>query len=195
MSLLSFASWNAGLRLLYRKSRRHLQKLDRSRLEVRPLQATDLPVLERLGPKVAPGTYAKDWQDQQAGLISMLVVWYGNRPVAAGLVHWSGPRQDAVQTVYPGCPEIFRLHVHPDYRSLGIGSLMIDAFERMARARGLDQIGLGVNYDNPQAFALYQRLGYGEPQPSDFMDEFDAPQRNGRIVHHSHRAHFLVKSL
>jgi len=195
VALFHPASWPTGLRLLYRKSKRHLMRIDRSRITVRLLQDTDVAVLHQRGPKAPPGTYAQDWQAQLAGRVSVLVAWYGQRPIAIGLVHWSGPRQAAVKAVYPDCPEIFRLHVQSNYRSMGIGTLLVDEFERMARARGIDHIGLGVNYDNPEAFALYLRLGYGEPAPSDFMDEFDLPQPNGQVIHHSNKAHFLVKAL
>ena len=195
MALLSLASWRARVRQLYRKLRGHLLRFDRSRVTVRLLRESDLATLQQRGPQAPVGTYTQDWLAQLTGQISMLVAWYGRRPIAVGLVHWPGPRQASVKALYPDCPEIFRLHVRSSYRSMGIGTLLIDEFERMARARGLDHIGLGVNYDNPEAFALYLRLGYGEPAPSDFMDEFDIPHRNGQVVHHSHKAHFLVKTL
>jgi len=125
----------------------------------------------------------------------VLVAWHGRRPMGVSFVHWAGPRQAAVQAVHPGCPEIYRMHVHPHFRSMGIGSLLIQEAERQARAHGHHRIGLGVTYRNPGAFELYQRLGYGEPQPSDFFDEFDAADTDGRLVHHSIEAHFLVKQL
>jgi len=191
----TLALWTRSLRVLYRRARHHLLKLDRSRVDVRPLREGDVEVLARLGPRLPDGTYAQDWQDQCSGRVTMLIAWYDQRPMAVGLVNWAGPRQPPVQIVYPDCPEIFRLNVLPNYRSMGLGTLLIDEFERLARARGLPHIGLGVTYENPGAFALYQRLGYGEPAPSDFMDEYDVPQPDGQIIHHSHKAHFLVKSL
>ena len=195
MPLLSPASWANSLRFLYRKIRRRALQVDRSRIELKPLRETDVAVLDRLGPASPEGSYAKDWARQRSGEITVLVAWYGRRPMGVGLVHWAGPRQAAVQAIYPGCPEIFRLHVRPHYRSMGLGTLLIDEFERMARARGCPSIGLGVTYENPGALALYQRLGYGEPAPSDFLDEFDTLQPDGQVTHHSIKAHFLVKRL
>lgn len=195
MTTLTLRDWSLRLRWLYRSARKRMLRIDRHRIVVRPLEERDVDVLDRRGEASINHSYAVEWQAQCAGEVTMLVAWYGQRPMALGLVHWAGPRQPAVQALYPGCPEIFRLHVKRNYRSMGLGTLLIEAFERLARERGHQRIGLGVTYTNPNALMLYQRLGYGEPAPSDFIDEFDVLDTSGRLTHHAHQAHFLVKQL
>lgn len=184
-----------SLRQTYRRLRQRLLKIDRQRIVVRLLDAQDVATLDRKAEASRDHSYQVEWEAQCAGKLSLLVAWHGRRPMALGMVHWAGPRQPEVQAIYPGCPEIFRMHVRRRYRSMGLGSMLIAEFERLARERGHPRIGLGVTYENAGAFALYQRLGYGEPAPSDFMDEFDLVAPNGPVEHHAHRAHFLVKTL
>jgi GNAT superfamily N-acetyltransferase len=184
-----------SLRQSYRQWRRRVLQLDPRRVVVRPLEAADVAALDRHGEASIDHSYQVEWKAQCAGEVTVLVAWYGRRPMAIGLVHWAGPRQPAVQAQYPGCPEIFRLHVRRRYRSMGLGSRLIEAFEALARQHGHRQIGLGVTYANPSAFALYQRLGYGEPAPSTFMDEYDVQGPDGSLTHQAHPAHFLVKAL
>lgn len=183
------------LRRFYEQLRRRFTRIDRRHVTVRLLEAADVRVLDQYADASIDHSYQTEWEAQCDGRVSMLVAWHRQRPLGLGLIHWSGPRQAEVQAVHPGCPEIFRLHVRRPYRSMGLGSLLIEAFERLARERGHRRIGLGVTYANPGAFALYQRLGYGEPAPSDFMDEYDVHTPDGALKHEAHPAHFLVKTL
>ncbi|MGJ6979928.1 GNAT family N-acetyltransferase [Aestuariimicrobium soli] len=56
--------------------------------------------------------------------------------------------------------ELWMLSVDARWQSLGVGTALIGALEGRARERGLDRVGLGVEWDNPRAHALYRRLGY-----------------------------------
>lgn len=50
--------------------------------------------------------------------------------------------------------------VHPDARARGLGRLVMDYLEAMARHRGAPSIRLRVHKDNTRAIALYERRGY-----------------------------------
>lgn len=50
--------------------------------------------------------------------------------------------------------------VHPDARARGLGRLVMDYLEAMARHRGAPSIRLRVHKDNARAIALYERRGY-----------------------------------
>ncbi|MBA9088170.1 ribosomal protein S18 acetylase RimI-like enzyme [Fontibacillus solani] len=52
--------------------------------------------------------------------------------------------------------------VDPDYQGHGIGTEMLQLFERQASERGYDKIMLLVDQDNPAARKLYLRQGYSE---------------------------------
>jgi ribosomal protein S18 acetylase RimI-like enzyme len=56
--------------------------------------------------------------------------------------------------------------VHPDARAHGLGRLVMDYLEAMARHRGAPAIRLRVHKDNARAIGLYERRGYAM-QPDD----------------------------
>jgi ribosomal protein S18 acetylase RimI-like enzyme len=55
---------------------------------------------------------------------------------------------------------ILAIAVHPDGQGLGIGRLMMDETEAIARERGYRQMNLCVQSDNPQAVGFYEHLGW-----------------------------------
>lgn len=55
---------------------------------------------------------------------------------------------------------IFLLYVVPQYRRLGIGSVLMHQAEQWARERGDRQIGLQVFASNRAAINLYEKLGF-----------------------------------
>lgn len=62
---------------------------------------------------------------------------------------------------HPDYPEIEDLFIREDLRSRGIGTRLIEMCEKLAKEKGFNKIGLGVNPTlNPRAKALYERLGY-----------------------------------
>lgn len=68
--------------------------------------------------------------------------------------------------------------VSPDYQGQGIGTLLIDEFEQMARKLHHTKLLLIVDLDNVRAKALYERLGYTE---------------DGQILVHGHPYYRMVK--
>jgi ribosomal protein S18 acetylase RimI-like enzyme len=72
---------------------------------------------------------------------------------------------------------ISRLVVLPDYRKIGVGTMLINALEfAFVRYRGYDSIFVGVRKTNPGAQEFYSKLGYIH------VPEFDRP--DGYADHH-----------
>jgi ribosomal protein S18 acetylase RimI-like enzyme len=67
----------------------------------------------------------------------------------------------------PGKALLWSFAVIPNLQRLGIGAALIRAAEAVAAERGLTTVEIDVGKDNPEAQALYERLGYevvGEEQ-------------------------------
>ena len=58
------------------------------------------------------------------------------------------------------CAEIESMHVHPDYRSGGIGALLVEAAVGAAREAGCYRIQLTSNVERTDAHRFYERLGF-----------------------------------
>lgn len=123
-------------------------------LTVRDLQPDDLAELDWSGGPEHLRALAEAWQGSLADEAAVLVVTLDNgRPVACGAVDYRR---------YPEAGFLWMLAVHQTLQGLGVGSLLISALEDRAAGRGLGQLRLHVEYDNPRAAALYRRLGYRE---------------------------------
>jgi putative acetyltransferase len=57
--------------------------------------------------------------------------------------------------------EIKRMFVHPDYRGKGIASAVLKELEIWANEIHYTNFVLETGTNNPEAIALYQKLGYG----------------------------------
>ena len=65
------------------------------------------------------------------------------------------------------CAEIESVHVHPDHRGQGIGSVLVGDAVARARALGCYRVQLTSNRLRPEAHRFYERLGF-EPSHVGF---------------------------
>lgn len=85
-----------------------------------------------------------------AGLRSVRAAW-------VAVLGW--PVVAALSAHEPGQWYLEALAVHPDYRDVGVGTVLVaDAFER-ARRDGCTELALDADSHNTRAIALYERLG------------------------------------
>jgi len=83
------------------------------------------------------------------------------------LVEESGSKVDKGVLVGLGClwaileeAHITLVAVHPEYRHLGLGQLLMSALLREAWRRGLERATLELGADNLAALSLYQKFGF-----------------------------------
>ena len=72
-----------------------------------------------------------------------------------------------------GWAELKRMFVDPAARRRGVGTAILDALERLARAEGVAVIRLETGTRQGEAIALYRRFGYQVRGP--FADYWDDP--------------------
>jgi GNAT superfamily N-acetyltransferase len=80
------------------------------------------------------------------------VAWEDSEPVGHAHIAW-------VATTL-GVPEIGDVFVPPALRRRGIATVLSEAAEQLARARGHHQISISASIANEDALRLYKRLGY-----------------------------------
>lgn len=114
----------------------------------------DLPALEWHGAfRHHRELIAAAFERQRRGEVVMLVADVGGWPVAQAWL-------DLTRRAAAGACFVWALRVVPRLRGAGLGTLLLDAAEREARARGFVALELGVEARNLGARRLYERRGF-----------------------------------
>jgi ribosomal protein S18 acetylase RimI-like enzyme len=127
---------------------------------IRSVTEVDLPALEWDGEYTHfRRIYAEAFQRQQQGLA---VLWVAELPrrglIGQVFVQFTCDRQelaDGKQRAY-----LYSFRVKPAYRSLGVGTRLLDMLIQDLRQRGYHQLTLNVAKDNPRAHTFYARHGF-----------------------------------
>jgi GNAT superfamily N-acetyltransferase len=85
-----------------------------------------------------------------------VVAYLDGRPVACGGIR---PHTE------PDAAELKRMYTRPDARRRGVGRELLARLERGARDLGYERIVLETGTKQPEAIALYERLGYTRCEP------------------------------
>jgi ribosomal protein S18 acetylase RimI-like enzyme len=155
---------------------------------VRSLLETDLRPLEWQGGEDLRSFYEELWRNHQAGEIHVLVADFNGFPVGLANLHWPG------KPTHPGVPDIQSLRVHPIFRGLKIGSLLLRVCEEIVRQAGFARIGLSVGLENPKAKKLYERHGYAV-DGAPYCDVWYYTDSAGQGVRVEEHVEDLVKNL
>ncbi|MGE0674947.1 MAG: GNAT family N-acetyltransferase [Methylibium sp.] len=161
-------------------------------IAIRRLSAAEVDAVQRAIPAPLVSPYSSSLQEQAGGDLDILVAWYRGVPIGIGFVGWRRQHAPQITQRWRDIPEIYRLFVPLRYRSLGVGSRLMDEMESLAAARGCEAIGLGVSHGNPRARALYERRGY-DADAVEFLNEYAVVDRQGRSQTISDRSVYLVK--
>ena len=172
--------------------------MEKAAIDVRPLTAEELTALERhiAFDRGNGDKHRKRLERQVAGNGLYLVAWSGRLPVGHAVLHWYGPPDyPTIASRLDRCADIEDLFVHPDYRSVGIGSQILQYAERLAQQEGYPTIGLGVGVDNPRARSLYERTGFEDTGFGEFTIRWPWTDREGQQHWRVETCDYLVKHL
>lgn len=100
-----------------------------------------------------------------ATIVATVVVRVGGVAAAGGSLRDLSGADDGVGGRHPsGTGEVKRVFVAAGFRRRGFSTLIMDELERSAREAGLARVVLETGTAQPEAIALYEKLGY-EPIP------------------------------
>ena len=171
--------------------------MEASAVDIRPLVAEEIELVER--------HINFDWANsrkhhqrlvkQEEGKGVYLVAWHENLPVGHALVRWDGPTDHPIASKLEGCPDIEDLFAHPDYRSMGVGSQLLQHAETLAAQEGCARIGLGVDVDNPRARTLYERMGFEDTGFGEYKIRWLWTDKDGQTRWAEENCNYLIKKL
>ena len=108
--------------------------------------------LEQRYPEDGANFFRLDAEDVADGRGAFLVAYMDGRPVGCG----------AVRRNEPDVAEIKRMYVAPEARGRGVGRLVLDELEAVARQLGIRRLVLETGPRQPEALALYRHAGFVE---------------------------------
>jgi GNAT superfamily N-acetyltransferase len=160
-------------------------------IEIRQATRADLDRLIARNPDDA--AFERDrFEAQERGESLLLIAWEGDEIRGRLGRLYLASKYDEVRAALGDFPEINALDAWPQGR--GVGTLLINAAEEIARARGCDKVGIAVLVDNVAARRLYERLGY--EYWGDVLDVSEYRDEAGNVVHlQKDPAVYLVKNI
>jgi ribosomal protein S18 acetylase RimI-like enzyme len=129
-------------------------------VQIRHIRKTDLPGLEWNGEYTHfRRVYADAYQRVLKGLS---LIWIAEMPgkgiIGQLFIQLNCDRPELADGIHKAYMYAFR--IRPDFRSKGLGSLMLQIIEEDLRRRGFSTLTLNVAKDNPRARQLYERSGF-----------------------------------
>jgi GNAT superfamily N-acetyltransferase len=141
-----------------------------------------------------PVRHAERAVNQRAGRAVYLITWSDGSPVGHAFVKWPGDLSSR-QARLARCVEIEDLFVAEHHRDRGIGTALLEASERAARASGHERIGLAVALENDGARRLYARHGYEDAGHGVFTLRWSSLDERGVERTWREQCTYLVKVL
>jgi ribosomal protein S18 acetylase RimI-like enzyme len=162
-------------------------------VEVRPLAAEDLDVVERMLARY-PGKHRERLQGQRKGECVYLIAWDGGEPVGHLNLRVRGRKlPDRARRLRAA--QIEDLRVSRAHRRRGVATELMQRAAETARAHGFRTIGLGVDIDNAPARGLYRQEGYEESGLGRFVVSYPYIDEDGAERQAHETCTYLVKQL
>ncbi|MCH7620395.1 MAG: GNAT family N-acetyltransferase [Chloroflexi bacterium] len=151
--------------------------------EVRPLARPELSLVEaHINLDWAEsGKHRARLDRQDQGEVLYFIAWRGATPSGHLLLEWGGADDEPISSRLLDCPNLEDLFVMPEFRSRGIGSMLLGAAITAAREAGYTQLGLGVAVDNPGAMRLYERKGFQDSGIGEYTTGGSYLDREGTV--------------
>ncbi len=129
----------------------------------------------------AAGQHRARLDRQDRGEVLYFIAWQGATPSGHVLLEWGGTEDLPFHSRLLDCPNLEDLVVMPEFRSRGIGLMLLDAAITAVREAGYTRLGLGVAVDNPGAIRLYDGKGFQDSELGEYASGGGYLDREGAV--------------
>jgi len=164
-------------------------------IKIKPLAEMEIEVIEQQTALNFPPKHRERFAMQQNGKAVYLIAWHEDLIVGHVLLKWDGTTDEPMRSQLKNCPHIEDLFVIPDYRSKGIGFLLMDTVEELCRQHGYSRVGLGIGVDNMRARLLYERRKYRDAQFGECRTTYPYINEHGQQRRGEEICVYLIKNL
>jgi ribosomal protein S18 acetylase RimI-like enzyme len=158
-------------------------------IALRPALPADVPSIAALGSQVFTSTFGYSLSDadlqaylQSAYSIPAVTADLSNPQISIivatpvlspshviGFAQLTRNTTEACLSSFPKPVELQRIYVSQDFHGVGVGRLLMEEMESMAREEGFVTLWLGVWEENIKAQKVYERMGFGKVGSHDFV--------------------------
>nr|WP_042192042.1 GNAT family N-acetyltransferase [Kibdelosporangium sp. MJ126-NF4]CEL20447.1 acetyltransferase [Kibdelosporangium sp. MJ126-NF4]CTQ97672.1 acetyltransferase [Kibdelosporangium sp. MJ126-NF4] len=164
-----------------------------SGVRIRPATDADLVVLiSALGDE---DFFADRLARQTSDHGVLLTAWEHDTPIGAVYVWLERAEEAEIREHLPGVPLLNHVEVRSGYRNRRIGTKLVIAAEKLLVERGHTRVALAVRTDNPDAYRLYERLGYEQWPHPPVECRYDVRLPDGTRKRCVEICHMMVKRL
>lgn len=149
-------------------------------ITIRQAQSEDMPALQSVRYHDRPAIHRDRIQSAAPQRSQYFVALYEQQIVGFGLLLLERPQEWT--DVMESFPVLIDLFVMENYRRRGVGKTLISQMEAVAQTQGKSAIFLCVApNENPQALALYRRLGYLPLQEEPYQNRWQFTDSDGHL--------------
>jgi ribosomal protein S18 acetylase RimI-like enzyme len=153
-----------------------------SQIIVRDAETSDVPTLTAIKADGSQALHRDRLRDARNGYLRYLVVLAGQELIGLACLVFRRPAHWSDANDIDHLPQIVDLHIKESQRGQGYGSQFMRIIERIAAEAGFEQLFLSVEpSDNPQAYLLYQRLGYQQEQTEPYQTVWEFQDSDGNL--------------
>jgi len=151
---------------------------------VRDAEEADVPALTAIKGDAGAALHRDRLRESQGSGFRYLVLQVDQEIIGFACLVFRRPSNwsDAGNTQH--LPQIVDLLVNESHRGRGYGSTLVRTIEQIVAAKGYDQLFIDVEpFDNPRAYALYQRLGFQPLQSEPYLSSWKFTDSAGKDHH------------
>lgn len=119
-------------------------------------------------------TYVAEYEGQVAG---MMIIYGGDEAVQldSNLEKWLAAKNAPIQTIeLEARPDEFYIDticVNPNFRGMGIGTILLNHAETLCKEKGYSKLSLSVELEKERARHLYEKIGFVFSEPWTIIGE------------------------
>jgi GNAT superfamily N-acetyltransferase len=166
------------------------------KIKVRDAIETDIPILTSIKGPTSEVIHSDRLRDAQNANFRYLVMTVDENVIGFACLVYQRPSYWSDANDKQCLPQIVDLQIEEAHRGRGYGSAFIYQLEKMAAEAGSNRLYLSVNsVSNPQAYALYLRLGYQPVQSKPYRKVWQFTDSRGNLHSGEDWVMDLVKEL
>jgi GNAT superfamily N-acetyltransferase len=167
-----------------------------SEVSIRPIKKIEIEVINTMFKGQWKNKHLQRLEKQERGDAVYLFAWIKDLPAGHLFLKWKGSADEFVHSkTKEEIPDIEDLFVLDEYRKKGIGSLLLDFADSLARDKGFRKTGLSVSVDDSMVKNMYLKRGFVDAGFGNYEESYSFTEEDGKTYSWKEICIYLIKEL